>query len=70
MDDSQSYVTPQREKLVLNILVIQSPPQPHYDHLHCVYLENNIYVFKWKGKLPMHQNGQINSINQNFEINI
>ena len=51
-DDSQSYETPQKDA-VLPLLTTQSPPQPHHDFPHCLHLENNIYVFKFKGTLPM-----------------
>ena len=54
-DDSQSYETPQK-KVVPNILVIQYPPQPHHDLPQWLHLENNTYVFKWKGKVPMQHN--------------
>ena len=55
-DDSQSYETPRKKVFVLPLLVIKSPPQSHHNRTYCPHLENNIYVIKLRGKLPIHNN--------------
>ena len=44
------------EKSVLPLLVIQYPTKPHHNSPQCLCLENNIYVFKLKGKVTMRYN--------------
>ena len=68
-DDSQSYEKPKKNSIP-SLLVIKSPPQPHHDRPHCLHLENNIFVSKWKGKVTMKHNVIFKSINQSSESNI
>ena len=56
-DDLQSYEIPQK-KTVPTLLMIQYPPQPNHYLQHCLRLENNKYVLKCKGKVPIQHNVQ------------
>ena len=52
-----SYMRHLRKKLhVSTLLVIQYPSQTHHNRTHYLSLEKNIYVSKWRVKVPMNHN--------------